>query len=201
MVDRFIAALLGLVLLGASLPPSAAADKPNILFIGIDDQNDWIGTVGGHPMAKTPHIDALAERGVNFLNAHCNAPLCNPSRTSMMLGLRPTTTGIYGLAPWCRTLPEWKDRVTIAQYFAEHGYRTLGAGKIFNMTEDPNEWHNLAGEELYAEVIAEHRRWIPEVQLDPAPGSAHRILTYDADKDEALWENRMTIKRGDPIPE
>ncbi len=114
------------------LLPARAAEKPNILFIAIDDQNDWIGHVGGHPMAKTPHLDALAERGTTFLNAHCNAPLCNPSRTSLLVGLRPTTTGVYGLAPWFRTLPEWEDRVTLPQHFANSGYRTMAAGKIFH---------------------------------------------------------------------
>lgn len=109
-----------------------AEDRPNILFIAIDDQNDWIGYMGGHPMAKTPHIDKLAERGTAFLNAHCNSPLCNPSRTSLMLGLRPTTTGIYGLQPWFRDLPELEDRVTLAQHFAAHGYRTYATGKIFH---------------------------------------------------------------------
>jgi len=106
--------------------------KPNVLFIAIDDQNDWIGAFGGHPLAKTPHIDRLAKRGTVFLNAHCNAPLCNPSRTSLMLGLRPTTTGIYGLAPWFRTLDEWKDRVTLPQHFKAHGYKTYTSGKIYH---------------------------------------------------------------------
>lgn len=107
-------------------------NPPNVVFIAIDDQNDWIGYLGGHPMAKTPHLDGLAKRGTAFLNAHCQAPLCNPSRTSLMLGLRPTTTGVYGLAPWFRTLDDWKDRVTLAQHFNAHGYRTLTAGKIFH---------------------------------------------------------------------
>ena len=77
-------------------PIASAADKPrpNVVFIAIDDQNDWIGCMAGHPLAKTPHIDALAQRGTVFLNAHCQAPLCNPSRASLMLSLRPTTTGI-----------------------------------------------------------------------------------------------------------
>jgi choline-sulfatase len=110
----------------------AADQRPNVLFIAIDDQNDWVGTMGGHPLAKTPHIDKLAARGTNFLNAHCNAPLCNPSRTSLMIGLRPTTTGIYGLSPWFRTLPEWKDRVSLPQHFSEHGYKTYSVGKIYH---------------------------------------------------------------------
>lgn len=106
--------------------------KPNVLFIAIDDQNDWIGHLGGHPMAKTPNLDRLAARGTSFLNAHCQAPLCNPSRTSLMLSLRPTTTGIYGLSPWFRTLDDWKDRVALPQHFKAHGYRTLTTGKIYH---------------------------------------------------------------------
>ncbi len=126
--------LLACCLLANSLTASIAiaddVQRPNVLFIAIDDQNDWIGTLGGHPLAKTPHIDRLAARGTVFLNAHFQAPLCNPSRTSLMLSLRPTTTGVYGLAPWFRTLDEWKDRVTIPQHFKAHGYRTLTVGKI-----------------------------------------------------------------------
>ncbi|MDA1069733.1 MAG: sulfatase-like hydrolase/transferase, partial [Verrucomicrobia bacterium] len=55
-------------------------DRPNILFIAVDDLNDWVGHLGGHPQAKTPNIDRLAGRGVSFTKAYCNAPLCNPSR-------------------------------------------------------------------------------------------------------------------------
>lgn len=106
--------------------------RPNILFIAIDDQNDWIGHLGGHPLAKTPHLDALAARGTTFTNAHCQAPLCNPSRASLLIGLRPSSTGIYGLAPSFRAVPNLADRVTLPQYFAAHGYRTAGDGKIFH---------------------------------------------------------------------
>ena len=116
----------------SSVAPAADKPRPNVVFIAIDDQNDWIGCMRGHPLAKTPHIDALAQRGTVFLNAHCQAPLCNPSRASLMLSLRPTTTGIYGLAPWFRSLDRWKDRVSLPQYFAQHGYRTLTAGKIYH---------------------------------------------------------------------
>ncbi|QDT54059.1 Choline-sulfatase [Caulifigura coniformis] len=121
-----------MVVLTAWVNVAAAAGKPNVVFIAIDDQNDWVGALGGHPLAKTPHLDRLAARGTVFLNAHCQAPLCNPSRTSLLLSLRPTTTGIYGLAPWFRTLPEWKDRVALPQHFKAHGYRTLTAGKIYH---------------------------------------------------------------------
>ncbi len=109
-----------------------AEERPNILFIAIDDQNDWIGCLEGHPQVKTPHIDRLAQRGTLFTNAHCQSPLCNPSRTSLMTGLRPSTTGIYGLAPWIRNVPEFKDTVTLNQYLKKHGYKTYSTGKIFH---------------------------------------------------------------------
>ncbi len=109
-----------------------AGQRANVLFIAIDDQNDWVGPLGGHPLAKTPNLDRLAVRGTTFLNAHVQSPLCNPSRTSLMLGLRPTTTGIYGLSPWFRRLPQWQDRVTLPQHFKAHGYRTFTTGKIYH---------------------------------------------------------------------
>jgi choline-sulfatase len=123
---------LSLLLLSMTTAVLMAAEKPNVLFIAIDDQNDWIGHMGGHPLAKTPRLDALASRGTTFLNAHCQQALCNPSRTSLLLGLRPTTTGIYGLAPWFRTLPQWKDRVALPQHFENHGYVTAATGKIYH---------------------------------------------------------------------
>ncbi|MFN7928632.1 MAG: sulfatase-like hydrolase/transferase [Blastocatellia bacterium] len=75
---------------------------PNYLFIAVDDLNDWIGPLKGHPQVKTPNIDRLARRGVTFTNAHVQAPLCNPSRASLLSGLRPSTTGLYTLLPGVR---------------------------------------------------------------------------------------------------
>jgi len=111
---------------------AGAKEKPNIVFIAIDDQNDWIGCLGGHPNSLTPHIDKLAASGTLFTNAHCQSPLCNPSRASLMTGLRPDTTGIYGLAPWFRNLPEFKDLVSLPQHLEKNGYTTLSAGKIYH---------------------------------------------------------------------
>src|SRR3954447_11958699 len=71
-------------------------------------------------------------RGTVFLNAHCQGALCNSSRTSVMLSLRPSTTGIYGLAPRFRDLEKWRDRVSLPQYFREHGYHTATAGKVYH---------------------------------------------------------------------
>ena len=117
--------------LNAADDPVAA--RPNVLLIAIDDLNDWVGCLGGHPDARTPHIDGLAARGMLFTNAHCQAPLCGPSRASLLSGRYPHSTGVYqqprkkpGLAG---------DRNTFAgqllpEYFARHGYTTFGGGKI-----------------------------------------------------------------------
>jgi arylsulfatase A-like enzyme len=114
-----------------------AADKPNVLMIAVDDLNDWVGPLGGHPQVKTPNLDKLAARGTTFTNAHCQAPLCNPSRTSLLTGLRPTTTGVYALAPWFRTADKFKDHATVFQSFRKNGYKTLTCGKVFHDAYPP----------------------------------------------------------------
>ena len=70
--------------------------KPNVLFIAIDDLNDWVGCLGGHPQAKTPNLDRLAASGVSSSNnAHCPAPACNPSRSAVFTGISPHVSGLY----------------------------------------------------------------------------------------------------------
>lgn len=133
---------LVLTLSAAWLPWSTAlaAPKPNVLLIAIDDLNDWVSCLydpehperAGHPDARTPHLDRLAERGVLFTNAHCQAPICNPSRTSIMYGVRPSTSGVYMNAPRPWTVPALQERVTLARHFAANGYRTLTTGKIYH---------------------------------------------------------------------
>ncbi|MBX7211273.1 MAG: sulfatase [Verrucomicrobiaceae bacterium] len=115
-----------------SCSPRFAAARPNVLFIAIDDQNDWIGHLGGHPQVKTPNIDALAARGTAFTNAHTQAPLCNPSRSSLLTGLRPSSTGIYGLAPGIREVEQTKDHVTLPETFTKAGWHTFTCGKIYH---------------------------------------------------------------------
>src|SRR3974390_757042 len=122
--------LLGLAFVESS--PARAASKPNVLFIAIDDLNDWTGCLGGHPQAQTPRIDQLARQGTLFCNAHVQAPLCNPSRASVLTGLRPSTTGIYGLLPGSRSVPALTNWVALPQYFARHGYFTATFGKVFH---------------------------------------------------------------------
>jgi len=104
--------------------------RPNVLFIAVDDLNDWVGCMGGHPDTKTPNIDKLAAEGMLFNNAHCTAPLCGPSRTSVATGMHPTSTGYYMNCQedFRRGLP---DVVTLPQYFKKNGYYVLGAGKLY----------------------------------------------------------------------
>jgi arylsulfatase A-like enzyme len=125
--------------MGSAAAEAAEPARPNVLFISLDDQNDWVGPLHGHPLVKTSNLDRLAARGEVFLNAHCQAPLCNPSRTSAMLSLRPTTTGVYGLAPWFRALPNWKDRISLPQYFKANGYLTYAAGKVYHPFHDQQQ--------------------------------------------------------------
>lgn len=159
--------VFALVLLG---PVGRAAERPNVLFIAIDDLNDWVGVLDGHPLVKTPHIDALAKRGTVFLNAHCQAPLCNPSRTSLLLGQRPTTTGIYGLSPWFRDVPALRDLVPLPKYFAQHGYRTLGVGKVFH-----SRFGFRKGDDEFQEVGPTYDDGpFPKERLSKPPGRAGR---------------------------
>jgi arylsulfatase A-like enzyme len=109
---------------------AVAAERPDVLLIAVDDLNDWTGHLGGHPQARTPNIDRLVGRGVTFRNAHCAAPACNPSRASLMSGLRPWRTGIYtNDDPAGAVL---RDTVTLNRHFLAHGYRTVGGGKIYH---------------------------------------------------------------------
>ena len=117
-----------------------AETKPNVLFIAIDDLNDWIGCMGGHPQTQTPNLDRLAKRGVVFTNAYCAAPACNPSRCALLNGIRPHQSGVYlNGQPWRPVLP---DSVTLPQHFMAHGYDVRGGGKIFHgRYEDRASWH------------------------------------------------------------
>ena len=140
---QFVRAV-GAAAVAHALAPNASAQahakRPNVLFIAIDDLNDWCGCLGGHPDAHTPNIDRLAARGVLFTHAYCAAPACNPSRTALLTGLRPATSGVYlNSQPWRPVLP---DAVTLPQHFMANGYRVIGGGKIFHgRYKDPASWH------------------------------------------------------------
>lgn len=120
--------------LGAEKP-----QRPNVLFIAIDDLNDWIGALGKRNDVKTPNMDALARRGVLFTRAYCPAPACNPSRAAILTGIRPSSSGVYhNNQPW---RPVLRDAVTLPQHFTANGYKVAGGGKIFhNSFNDTASW-------------------------------------------------------------
>jgi arylsulfatase A-like enzyme len=125
---------------------TGSSDKnelPNVLFISIDDLNDWVGPLEGHNQVKTPYLDKIVKEGMLFKNAYCASPLCSPSRAALMTGVLPTSSGIYYNKQNWRESPELKNALTIPQYFREFGYYTAGAGKIFhNKWPDPVSWDN-----------------------------------------------------------
>lgn len=144
--------------------------RPNVLFIAIDDLNDWIGSMGGHPQVKTPNLDRLAARGTLFLNAHCQSPLCNPSRTSVMTGLRPSTTGIYSLEPPFRKIPEYADYMSMPKAFQANGYTTSACGKIYHGKGLAGEFETFGRPKAALKRHPERKFVPPEVsQLDWGP--------------------------------
>ena len=136
--------------------------KPNVLFIAVDDLNDWIGCLGGHPDSRTPNIDRLAQRGVLFTHAYCAAPACGPSRAAVMTGIRPATSGVYTNNQPFRLSPVLANAVTLPQYFMAHGYSAKGSGKIYHgIHPDPDSWDEY---------------WPSKLQSrppDPMPPSTH----------------------------
>lgn len=126
------------VCLLAAFPGIAKADQPNVLFISVDDLNDWIGCLGGHPQALTPNLDRLAASGVLFTNAHCPAPACNPSRGAIMTGISPHVSGLYDNRQKMRE--RMPDAELLPRYFSRHGYWSAGSGKILHYFIDAQSW-------------------------------------------------------------
>tara|TARA_B100000809_G_scaffold237914_1_gene258214 strand:+ start:3087 stop:4439 length:1353 start_codon:yes stop_codon:yes gene_type:complete len=120
-------------------------EKPNVLMIVLDDLNDYIGVLEGHPQALTPNLDKLANEGVLFTNAHSNAPVCAPSRSSFMSGILPCTSINFGFDNWTKNTVLVNSK-TIPEYFSKNGYTTYKTVKITHGTKLENTlWdHHLA---------------------------------------------------------
>jgi arylsulfatase A-like enzyme len=120
------------------------AKKLNILMIFIDELNTWIEPLAGHPQARTPNLMRLAQMGIVFENAYSPAPQCNPGRTAIMTGLRPSSSGIYENNVCFRDKPDLKERLTLPQFLQKNGYKTLTGGKVFHLPQgkfaDPQSW-------------------------------------------------------------
>lgn len=146
---RFFA--VSVVFLAGATSSGLAAERPNVLFIAVDDLNHWVGYLGRNPQTRTPNLDRLAQRGLHFTRAYCAAPVCNGSRAALMSGLLPSTTGVYDNGQdWRRVVPAERTLVTT---FRRAGYRTLGAGKIYHGGFDRHEeWDDYLQRETQASV-------------------------------------------------
>lgn len=134
--------ILTTLLIGLTVAAFASEQRPNILFVAIDDMNDWTGFLGGHPQAQTPNMDKLAERGVNFSNAHCSAPGCSPSRNALLYGVEPFNSGLYAFYDQEGFSEKiLADYVSLPELFKNNGYNTYGSGKIHHRRDPgPAEW-------------------------------------------------------------
>lgn len=121
--------LIGLFLSGNLL---AAEERPNVLFIAVDDMNDWVSILDSRVQAITPNIERLADSGLNFTNAHTPGTYCAPARSAIFTGQFASTTGFYEYQPYHYLRP---DLVPLQVSFKEAGYETYGAGKLFNHSE------------------------------------------------------------------
>ncbi len=162
-----------------------ATERPNVLFIAIDDLNDWIGCLSGHPQALTPNIDRLAARGVVFANAHCVAPACNPSRAAVFSGQLPDITGVWSNES--RGLQQLNPGKTLLPMsFSQAGYRTLGTGKLL---------HGRWGRALtFDEYVGFEQRWSP-FSRDAVRYTADELPSKGTDNPR----HRVTDSRGRSI--
>lgn len=157
---------------------AAHAERYNVLFILADDLRPDLNCYGDKAI-KSPHIDALAKQGTLFERAYCQVAVCNPSRASMLSGLRPDTTGIFDQSKYLRQ--ENPDVVTLPQLFKDHGYRTLSVGKVFHHSasepgDDPQSW----SEPLYG-FGKPYRHWFNPASLEATKQSKRgRGPAYEA---------------------
>ena len=176
---RTIAAIVAGVVLA---PAASAADKPNVLFVAVDDLRPALACAGD-PHAKTPNIDRLARQGTVFTRAYCQQAVCSPSRSSLLTGRRPDTTKVYDLVTHFRTaLP---DVVTLPQHFKANGYYAHGVGKIYHggYNDEPSwsvPWEGTKGrgfgpdgQKLLGELRA-------KAKADNADASRVRGLPFEA---------------------
>lgn len=161
--------LARLLLVAAMAHALAWAAPPNILFIAIDDLNDWTGFLDGHPQARTPHMDRLASKGVNFRNAHTAAPGCSPSRNALLFGIQPFHSGLYPFYDTDKIDADIVDQyTTLPQLFKESGYDTFASGKIHHGTAWT--YDKDGGRREWTEHNAERIAGLPPLVYEPEAG-------------------------------
>ncbi len=142
-------------------------NKPNVVFIVVDDLNDWVGSLKGHPQTVTPNIDKLASKGILFTNASCPAPICGPSRAAVMTGLLPTTSGNYLQLDDLnikKSNDAGKKSIYLPDYFEQYGYRTMGVGKLFHLGDKDHVFdeYKTVSDNLYGPLPPKRINYNPE---------------------------------------
>mgnify|MGYP006284268949 FL=1 len=152
------------------------AQDTNVLWISIDDLNNWVGYLQGHPQVKTPNMDRLAARGIAFTNAHCTTPLCKPSRTAILTGQSETANGVF------RNGDDFNhsDFQLIPEYFAENNYITYGTGKIH---------HNSINDEIFQHYYNTMQRWSPFSSSKQVEYSEEELPSKGTDNPRHVIEN------------
>ena len=143
---------------------------PNVLFIAVDDLNDWIGCLHGHPQALTPNIDRLAARGALFSNAHCTAPACNPSRAAVFSGRMTQVTGVWENQAGQTLHRLYPNCLLIPAAFSQAGYHTLGTGKLLHSSGKP----------AFDEYCSVGQRWSP-LQKKAVQYTSQELFTKGTD--------------------
>ena len=173
---------------------STKAERPNVLFIAVDDLNDWIGCLDGHPQALTPNIDRLAARGVLFTNAHCAAPACNPSRAAVFSGLMPQVTGVWSneSASLDKLYP---DGVSLTQSFMKAGYETLGTGKLLHKAPSKHFIDYFSTSQRWSPLTKEAVNYTETELPSKATDSPRHVVQNSRGEDVVLPLNRMPSDR------
>ena len=143
-----------------------SAKKPNVLLIVCDDLNDYIETLGGHPQTQTPNIRKLINSGVSFTQAHCNIPICNPSRASFATGIYPHTSQQFGFEDWDKN-EILKNSRTMMDHFGKNGYHTVGTGKVMH-NRDHQEWKEYGHPSDYGPFLFDGKDKVPNLNV-PSP--------------------------------
>ena len=155
----------------------------NVLFISVDDLNDWVGCFGGNPQAKTPNLDKFsAGGGMVMYDAHGAATVCNPSRSSLLLGAHCYKTGVYSNAHDLKKAPGAKDLITLPQFFSKHGYHTISRGKMFHGHKIKGKPGYDWGQEFFDEWIKPPRSIWPPKGAVPLSGVPYAPKGHKRDR-------------------
>ena len=170
--------------------------RPNFLFLPIDDLNDWIGALGTNANVKTPNIDALAARGMLFTNAHAQAPICSPSRASLMSGLHPHQTGLYGQvrdANLRGAIEAVSPTPFLTEYLKDNGYYTAGRGKLFHQGAPAGTFHEYFREGDFGPKPPKRMKWESNrthTDWGPFPAADADMLDFKTAMWGADWLSR-----------